>query len=265
MGGEFRVGDRVQGVNRATGKEEEGTVTAPGVPLQWTEVRDTKDRSSWVEHSRDDGVEVHWDSGDGGVPLPENLTLISRPEVPMARIPHEVRRIEERIIEGDLVENQSGQPGNVLIADNYNGDFIIDWEVDGTEVLGGQAVDELELIERPNRRATEAEPNPGLPEPRPARWWRIDVADDNRTMWIHYHKDVHQRLHSVVVHESSEDVCISLFLSAVAEPDPRWAEALAHGPVDAVPECTRFTLDAPLGERVCYEELRETRTTEESP
>lgn len=103
--------------------------------------------------------------------------------------------------------------------------------------------------------AVETEPDPGTPNPQVRRWNRVDVDGDDYTLWVHFHKGLRDRLHGAEVDESDGEVKIALLISTVAETDPRWKE-LADEPRLSLPECVRIHLDAPLGDRRCYEVLR---------
>ena len=252
MGRSLRVGDRVRGHDSATGTEQEGVVVGIEVPHRWSEIVEPNRPESWIEHN-ELGCEVHWDNGNDSLESPEDLLLLSRPEEAVASVPHTVRHIGRRLIEGDIVETKDGERGTIIVAENANGDYMIDMAIDGIGVWAPAAVAKLRLVERPARMPGETEPDPTLPEPRSHRWHRIDVDTDDRTMWIHYLKDILDRLHSVHVEESENEVRVALFLARVDEPDPRWTEALRYGPVDWVPESTRFTLTTDLGTRVCIE------------
>lgn len=122
------MGDTVRSISDS---HRTGLVAIPEVLHEWTEIVDTADRSSWIDHRREDAVIVVWDDGDEAFLEPENLELVSRPEQPIALISHEVRHIEGRLIEGDVVEDPDGRRGTIVTADNYNGDYMIDWVTEG--------------------------------------------------------------------------------------------------------------------------------------
>ena len=170
-------------------------------------------------------------------------------------IPHVPRRIAEQLIEGDVVEDELGDRGTILVACDPNGDFHIDWDRDGTAVASPEGIARLRLVERPAVRPGETEPDESVAEPRSHSWDGIDVDEDDRTMWVRYSKNLYQRLQHVDVRETGESIEIELYVARLTEIDPPYRGYLRYGPVDIVYECTRFELDAPLAGRVCLEVL----------
>src|SRR4051812_42271021 len=92
------------------------------------------------------------------------------------------------------------------------------WVVDEASKELSISRDDIELLELSGTRdrfafmGDSAVPNPGLKDPHPQGWERVDIGPDDRTLRIEYMHGVVDDLHSVEVAEDEYRVYVTVFL-----------------------------------------------------
>jgi hypothetical protein len=117
-----------------------------------------------------------------------------------------------------LSDTWLGSNGSVvaLIDAPQTEDF--DWVVDETAKELSLPREDIELTDLSGTRerfafmGDPAAPNPGLRNPHPQQWERIDIGPDDRTLRVEYMHGVVTELHSVVVTEDEYRVNVTVFL-----------------------------------------------------